>query len=340
MKPPAHLRRLQLRGRSRRGLLAFALSFLALATLPAARAQTPNTPEIESQDVLFLKNETSRAGKLIGSDEEFFRLQVKIFENQPSATISIPRSEVVRIEFAEDPEREAFIAGATTPDILAAARIWGSGERFLSQPRSPSARVGLRYAELLLLSGNPLYASRALELFSKIEARAWSPEDRAAARRGRLQAMIATGDAAGAVEEAMELAEQAEDPALLVEAKFILARASEESLRTLVEENPRWQQDPRIRPEYFRLLNEALDLYLYSPLFFGSQISASARGLWAASRLYQFANLPRDAIESARDILILYPDTPEAGLANTFLSGLPEELTQYDNEKDARTVVD
>lgn len=316
-----------------------AFLFLPVATLVGASARG-DTSQIESQDVLFLKNDTFRAGRLVGFDEEFFRIQIKILENQPPATVSIQRSEVTRIEFADDETRDAFLAGTTTPDILEAARIWGSGERFLSQPRSPSARVGIRYAELLLQSGNPLYAVRSLELFRRIEAEAWSPEDRAAARRGRLQAMIATGDASGAVAEATELAEQAEDPAVLVEAKFILARAADDELRKLVAENPRWFNDPRIRPEYHRLFNEAIDHYLFAPLFYGSEIPPASRGLWSASQLYAFADKKEDAIECARDLLILYPGTPHAELARNFLEELPDELKQYDNEKEARNVIE
>lgn len=309
----------------------------AVLLLPVAWA---DSEEPVAADVLILRNEMRRVGKLVDFDDQYFRIQVQIVEGQPPATISIPREEVVRIEFAEDPEMEEFFAQATGADLMEAARFWGAGERFLSQPRSAAARVGIRYAELLLSSGSPVFMQRAYDLFSRIEREAWSPEDRAGARRGRLQAMIAMGNAREAVEEATELAEESEDPAVLIEAKFILATAADQELRELEEENPRWMEDPFVRPERERLFNEALDLYLHPYLFFGSETGPAARGLWAATELYYFAGEPAEAVESARDLVVLYPGTPQAERAADFLESLPEEFTQQDHEKDAQETID
>jgi hypothetical protein len=317
-----------------RPVLHLLLVLLPLFCVTAQEEPPADAPE--DVDVLFLRNGTTRQGTLLGVEGDLFRLRVQVLPGQPSATIGIPRSEVVRIEFASDEERERFLREATVADILTAARYWGAGERFLDLPRSPAARVGLRYAGLLLDSGNPATQERALDLFRQIETQAWSPEDRAAARRGRLRALIATGRAAEAVAEAEELAETAEDPAVLIEAKYILASAAAEDLRLLLEANPRWEEDVFVRPERHRLYHAALDLFLFPYLFFGSEIEPASRGLWAAIEIYQQAGEFIPAMEAARDLLVLYPGTPAAERAQAFLESLPDEIKSLDHEKDAQ----
>jgi len=148
--------------------------------------------------------------------------------------------------------------------------------------------------------------------------------------------MVATGNAAGAVGEAAELAKESEDPEILIEAKFILAEVVQAQLKKLVEDNPRWYEDALIRPEYHRLANEALDLYLYPYLFYGSETDAAARGLWGAITIYEFVGDRHNALESARDITALYKETRYAKLAGDYIAGLPEATQQQDNEKEAQ----
>lgn len=332
-------------------LLTITLLALTLCTGPATAQQPPPSPHPtttptsanatdealpEDTDVIFLKDGSTRAGRIQGLDGDVLRIQRQVLPGQPTATITIPRAQVERIEFAHDPEREALITQETFDDLLLAARYWGAAERFLEIPRSPAARIGLRYAALLLKSGNPATRERALQLFRDIEARAWSPEDKAEARRGRLRALIATGRAQEAIAEAEELANTAEDPAVLIEAKYILATAASTQLRTLEDANPRWQEDRFIRPERHRLYNEALDLYLFPCLFFGSMAEPSARGLWAATEIYHTAGEFQNAAETARDLIAFYPESPEAAKAKELLQSLPQDIQNHDQEHEAR----
>jgi hypothetical protein len=187
-----------------------------------------------------------------------------------------------------------------------------------------------------LRTGKPGDAATALAVFSEIEKLSWSDDDTTLARQGRLRAMVATGDAASAVTEALELAKVSEDPAVLVEAKFILAEAADKQLRKLIEDNPRWEEDVNVVPERARLLNEALDLYLFPYLFFGSETQAATRGLWGAIGVHDFLGDKVLAREAARDLVAIYPGTPQARLASDFLATLPEEITSQDAERDAR----
>lgn len=311
---------------------------VAALQAPASAQNEADLPE--SADVVFLKDGSQRVGRLTGQDGDLLRMQVRIMAGQPSATVTIPRAEVERIEFADDPGRDDFLRKAEARDLIQAARYWGAGERFLDITGSPAARVGLRYAELLLASENAATKERALDLYRQIEKTAWSDSDKAAARRGRLRAMIATGRAADAVAEARDLADSAEEPYVLIEAKYILASVATRQLRDLEEANPRWQEDIFVRPERARLFNESLDLLLFAPLFYGSDIEPAARGLWGAVEVYRDAGELIPAMETARDLLALYPGTPQAQNAEKFLATLPDEIRSQDHEKEARETIE
>lgn len=307
---------------------------LSLALLAAAHAE----------DVLFLKNGVQRVGRIAGFDGQTFRLEVVLsrpagaptLAAAPRATVSVPRADVERVEFTPDPARDRFLQTATTTQAGRVGALWTQAAPLLAVPRSPAGRIGVVYADLLLATGKPADVTAALALFRQIESEAWSEEDRAAAGRGRLRAMIASGDAKSAVAEALALAKTAEDPSVLIEARFILGRAADDALHRLVAENPRWRDDPAVIPEHARLFNEALDHYLHPALFFGSDADAAARGLGAAVDLYRFVGDTPLALETARDILAFYPATPAAEKNREFLAQLTPEQTQQDYEKEAR----
>jgi hypothetical protein len=242
---------------------------------------------------------------------------------------------VAQVEFAPDATRDALVARGGVAQLLALAAQWQRFEPFLAIARSPAPRIGLRYANVLLDTKDAANAAKGLALFSRIETDAWNPDDKAAARQGRLRGLIATGKTEEAVTEARELLKTATAPDVQIEARYILARAAEESLRKLVDENPRWEEDDRVRPERHRLYHEAVDFYLYPLLFHGARVEASARGLWHVSELYRFTGEQQLALETARDAASLYPETEPAKLATAWLAKLSAEEKAVDFEKEA-----
>lgn len=314
-----------------------------LATLcvgASVNAQTRN-----SLDTIFLVRGDKMAARVVAVDGTAIRVQ-RPLPPPPGAsataaplfaTVTIARAEVDRIEFAPDEERDRKIREATVAQLPEIEKLWQLHAPRLGLPKSPAGAIGRAYGDLLLRAGDPDRAATALTVFSAIEAGAWSDEDRMAAKQGRLRAMVATGNARAAVKEAAELAKLSEDPAVLVEAKFILAEASDHALRALIAENPRWQEDVFVIPERNRLYNDALDQYLHPYLFFGSETDAAARGLWGATGVYEFTGELPLAAELARDLVMIYPGTKYAPLAQKFLDGLPEEVRRQDNEKEARS---
>lgn len=311
---------------------------LAISITMSFSAEPDAAPQ--SLDVLFLRNGIARAGKLLTMEEDTFRLQVSLDEGKAHAMVTIPKSQVEKIEFAENETMESFFAHAGVADVLTAARYWGAGERYLSYPRSPAARVGLKYAGLLLESKNSTMQERAMELYVQIEKAAWSPEDRGLARQGRLRCLIATGRAAEAVKEAKELAETSENPAVLIEAHYILATVDAKELRKLLAENPRWEENRFVRPQRDLLYNASLDQFLYPYLFFGSETEPAARGLWNALEIYRLAEELPAAYEVALDLTILYPNTLYATRAQEFIATLPYAITNYSHEKDAQETLE
>lgn len=304
--------------------------------LPALLATIVHAQEPVAQDVLFMRNGDRRPGKVIGFDDRLIRFQVSLILSQPPATVTVPRANVNGIEFASSWAMETLLQSADASKLPALTSAWNEQQRFLAIPKSPAAAVGIAYSDLLLRSRTPENAASALEITKRIEKEAWDSSDRALAKQVRLRAMVATGQAKEAVGEALLLAKESEDPQILIEAKYILAQAAEAELRKLEEENPRWQQDINVRPERQRLVNEAIDLYLYPYLFYGSDTENAARGLWGAVGIYKFIGEIPNALESARDLVALYPATPFNQPAGEFIASLPPEITQQDNEKDAK----
>ncbi len=295
-----------------------------------------------AQDVLLLKNGDRRAGEIISADATTVRLRVSLGgpalpgAGTAMATVGIPRADIDAIEFKADPNREERLRSATPDRIAEVEADWKRLEPWIDFPRSQAGAIGCKLGELLLLTKDRAKAASALELFTQIEQKSWSDADKARAKQGRLRAMVATGRAAEAIDQAKLLAAESEDPEILIEANYIMAQAAEKDLKAFLEENPRWEQDPHVIDTRHDLYNRVLELYLYPSLFHGSDDTRSARGLWGAVSVYRVSKQLPLAIETSRDITVLYPDTTEAKLSQEFLASLkPEELAS-DFEAEAR----
>lgn len=308
------------------------LRLLGIGMLGLTAIQAQET----APDVLLMRNGDRRPGKVVSFDAQFFRLQVSLIPGQAAATVSVPRAGVDHIQFASTGAIENLVAGADPAKLPELAQAWTSEERFLILPKSPAATAGIAYCDLLLRSQSPENAQKAADLITRIERDAWDGADRARAKQVKLRAMVATGHAKDAITEALELAKDSEDPEILIEAKYILAQAAEAQLRKLEKDNPRWQEDLLVRPERNRLVNEAIDLYLYPYLFFGSDVPTASRGLWGAVGIYRYIGETHNALESSRDLVALYANTPFAKPAGEYIASLPPEITKKDNEKEAK----
>lgn len=307
----------------------------ALALVCMSHAQQPLP-----LDTVFLNDSsnTVRSGRITSVDSNHIRFEVPLATGGPGAkmSLSIPRTQILRVEFAENESRDELLKDPDLADIHEIGVLWQAWGAVLDLPKSPAPRIGNIYGSLLLQSGEPNRATEALEIFTRIETQGWDDDAKRIARQGRLRAMVATGNAAAAVTEAEQLAVESEDPEVLIEAKFILAEAAMSALTKLEADNPRWMEDIHVRPERERLYHESLELYLYPYLFFGTEEESASRGLWGAIRVHQLNHDIPSAIEASRDMVRLYPNTPYARQTEEFLATLTEEQLQQDIEKEAQ----
>ena len=240
-------------------------------------------------------------------------------------SFSINRNEVEKIIFGPDPDLETVINDPVIGRTAFARLLWQRLEPFLSVPESPTAKAGLAYGDILLLSADANRHNEALDLFRRIETKAWNEQDRGRALRGRLQALLRLGRVDEASREVEEMAARTEDPELLLETKLLLAETRLAALRALLGENPRWSEDPPVQAERKRLLNETLDLALYPFLFHGTSREQAAKGLWLAREAHLLAGDTDTARDVATDIIVIYPQTRHAGPAREALQEKPPE---------------
>ena len=315
--------------------------FLFSLCLVFAGGACGQIPQV-GRDTIFLRQGDRLVGKLTGIDEQGIRLRRLLpplagasTDSAPIfASITVLRSHVDRVEFSSNEAQARMLKNATGANLQEIEALWREARPWLPIPKSSAAEVGLVYGDLLLRDGDLANAQKAFELFRAIEMETWSRPDAMRARQGRLRAMVASGNVQEAVAEAKEVERISEDPSVLIEAKFVLAKATEKALRKLVDDNPRCEEDAFVKPERDRLYEEALELYLYPALFFGSESEVAARGLWGAVELCRFAGDLEQAQQASHDLIEIYSATSYARQAQDFLGALPGSLIkQYDETK-------
>ncbi len=297
---------------------------------PLLRAQASGAEA--TQDLVFSWEGSARKGTIMGITNDYLKFSVELPGGAGSAEVSIPRRQIKRISFAQSPEAKAALQNGDAAEL---AKLWQQREPYLNIENSDSGQFGLAYAEALLERAGEGDAALAIDIFGRIEANDWNRERRAQANNGRLRGMIADGMADQAVEQARALADQSEDPEVLIEAKYVLATAASKQLAQLLDENPRWQEDQWVRPERNRLYHEALNLYLFPYLFYGTYGAEAARGLWGAIEIYQQAGENDLALQTARDLVVLYQDTREADKAKTLLENNEPASTDATTEEES-----
>jgi hypothetical protein len=239
-----------------------------------------------------------------------------------SAKRTLAATQVERVEFGFRPGEEALFAKRGSATIAELKPWWDFWFPHLHRPSSRSGEWGLAYGKALLREEGVIGAEKALSLFDHLIAKAWSPQDKTAAKQGRLEALIAKGDLATATTEARLLARETEDPALLIEVEHLLAQADFQTLRELEEEHPRWVEDDEVRPRRHELYHRALDQFLKPHLFHATREEAAARGLFSAAELLLFGGEGGEAKSRWEDLLKLYPETSFAVQAKERLTAL------------------
>jgi hypothetical protein len=198
-------------------------------------------------------------------------------------------------------------------------KLWQEKSVRLMWPSNNAGEIGLSLADRLMEGREVEKIERAFRIYSLVEKDDWDEARRNRAKTGRLRSLIVLGRIEEAIREAQVVARESEDPALLIEAQQVIAKADFERLRRFEAEHPRWDQDEELAEERGKLYQQVLDQFLQTPLFYGSVEDRSAQALWQVVEVHQFAKEAGPALERARDLMELYPKTPEAAKARVLV---------------------
>lgn len=257
-------------------------------------------------DVIHLKN-----GETITTEIDALTDNIVTFSQRSevgSASRTLPADQVDYVEFGYEPGEEEIFQRLDSLDKPTLEKWWNAYFSHLHRPRSRTAAYGVALARKLILQESESDKRRGLDLFDRIAERAWSDGDVAAAKQGRLEALIALGELEKAREEAAALSTTTEDPEMLIEVKYLLARADFEKLRALEKEHPRWMEDDEVKPVRNTLYHDVVDQFLWPHLFHATREEAAARGLAATAEVYEFAGEDELAEKSRVDLSKLYPE--------------------------------
>jgi hypothetical protein len=274
-----------------------------------------------AQDVIYLKSGESIACQIEGLTDKIvnFSLLSNAGTAGGSARRTIQTDLVDYVELDFEVGEAAFFPKRKEATEVQLKSWWEFYLPHLHRPRSRAAAYGNALGQAMLRDDATYGGDRALPIFDRIIARAWSSEDIGLAKQGRLQAMMAKGDLEAAVEEAKALAKESDDPGLLIEVNYLLAKADFQKLKELEEEHPKWEEDEEVRPVRNELFHRTVDQFLHPHLFHATREIAAARGLFAVAEVYHFAHDDTAARDRWTDLTHLYPETEFAELAKARL---------------------
>lgn len=279
-------------------------------------------PVLRAQDTVHMTDGSKRNVKILGVQGDSYVISLPSpIPGQAAGTTTMKQAGVSRIMFGPDPLLDA-VASSVGPGSIASARSrWQTLQPFLGIPESRAGEAGCLLGEILLQGDDSARHDEAAAIFAEVEKGSWNVGHRQRATRGRLAVLIKKGKLEEASLEAEEIERLAEEPDLVIETRLLLAEARRAALEKLLADNPRWSEDPPVREERARLINEGLEFALFPYLFHGTQRGQAARGLWLAHKIHRLADDNDAAREVATDLTAIYSETPEAAQA----AALPEK---------------
>jgi hypothetical protein len=259
-------------------------------------------------DVLHLTDGTALRGSIVRyyNDSVYIKI-IRTGESGTGSTIrQVPDASINFIDFGDNPAEDQIIA---SKDAKALRELWLSKEKLLSRPNSSAGSVALALAESLLKMDASSTNKSAHDLYQQVADDDWNKKRQAKASRGRLHALIAMGNIDEVITEATRLANESEDPELLLDARHVLAVVDFQKLEKLIDDNPKWREDDEVLEEIRNLYNKTANQFLEAYLFYGSEKEEAARGLLHAAKTHRLAQNITEAESCEDDIRKLYPTT-------------------------------
>ncbi|MBK1883959.1 hypothetical protein JIN85_16185 [Luteolibacter pohnpeiensis] len=230
----------------------------------------------------------------------------------------LPLSEIGAIRITLTPEETDLLDHPAKEAAPALEVLWSTRKATLTISGSNAAMTGLAYAKALRAENTERSLTNAADVLNTIEVKATDDETIALAKSELEVLDFALARKAGNTEKADQLAWKIAENAFgensdaMLTATDWLADRHFSQLKAIEEDNPRWDEDPDVKPARDRLYHLALDFALYPSLFESNNQSAAAAGLAKAARVYQFTNDNERLKGELEDLAALYPDSTEA----------------------------
>ncbi len=273
-----------------------------------------------AEDVVHLNDGKILRGKILRLATPLVTMEIQLPGGVGSAKRDFDPSLIKFIDFEPLPgETEALAQPEKGAGQKRLWEVWQEKSINLRWAQNNSGLVGLTLAQQLLKQTDPFLLERALRIFMQIEKEDWDKARQAEAKKGRLRSLIALNRIDEAITEARALANDSEDPSLLLEARQVLAMADFQRLQQFEKDHPRWEDDDDLKDERTRLYQDVLDQFLHAPLFHGSVDDKAAEALWGVVQVHLFAKEPELAATHARDLLQLYPTSLYAEKAKALI---------------------
>ncbi len=236
---------------------------------------------------------------------------------------------VAGIEFALPADSAEVLAAPAQSGLDGLRKTWRTLEPFLAFAPAQIAPVGVAYARTLLEDRPGQRAAR--EILEKLKALAEPPKDLAGAiLLVEVEAAIKEGDietAQGMIDSATKADAAVFENMSRVAGQFKLVNADldRKKYEELVEEWPKWELMPEIVEQRRRLIDAALDGYLYPVAFSPEPAELTASGLAKAGNLLAATGDVAEARLRYQDIVDNFPIEPQLTEAVDFLADHPAE---------------
>lgn len=160
------------------------------------------------------------------------------------------------------------------------AEIWKGLHPVITRPGNTVALVGVNLCGMMLESKDASLADHALKILAFIKSNACDPAYQVAAANSEIHALERLRRYAQAKSAAIRFEGVGNPLPLQLRANLTIGICGHEEMRLFLEDNPRWEQDPRVHKERQSIYEHTLDSYVFTNLFGGENEQLSGRALY------------------------------------------------------------
>lgn len=172
----------------------------------------------------------------------------------------------------------------------ALAVIWSELHPVITRPGNKVPLIGIHLCMMILESNEPSVATHALNILEFIKMNASDPSAKIQAADAKIYALERLRWYPQARSAAAEFEGEGNPLLLQLRANLTIGICGHEDMRLFLNENPRWQQDPRVHKEHQHIYERTLDAYVFTSLFGGGSEHLSGRALYQAALFHLLCN--------------------------------------------------